>query len=273
MPRLSLTSWSLHRSLGSPPISNEMPTAERPHPDPNAELQLVDLPRQMREHGIKTLEICHFHLPSVGGEYLAEVRVAADAADVELFSILIDTGDISSADEARRRSDMRLIEGWMDVAAELGVKAVRVVAGDAPPDDEAALDRSIAGLRQLAGYGRERGLQVLTENFLPLASTAVNCHRILDALDGAVGLCADIGNFPAASRVEEFRSVVGRATSIHAKASYDTLGNMDASQLHQCLDASKEAGFDGPYTLVYDRPGDSWRGVDALARIVGPYTA
>ena len=273
MPRLSLTSWSLHRSLGSPPITNEMPTADRPEPEPNAELQLVDLPRQMREHGIGTLEICHFHLPSVSKDYLAEIRAAADAADVELFSVLIDTGDISSADGERRRFDMRLIEGWMDVAAQLGIKAVRVVAGDAAPDDQAGLDRSISALRQLAEYGRERNLQVLTENFRPLASTAANCHRILDALDGAVGLCADIGNFPAASRVEEFRSVVGRASSIHAKASYDDAGNMDATQLRQCLDASKEAGFDGPYTLVYDRAGDSWRGVDALARIVGPFTA
>ncbi len=167
---------------------------------------------------------------------------------------------------------MRLIERWMEIAAALGARAVRVVAGEALPDDEAALGRAIAGLEHLAGYGRRLGLQVLTENFRPLASTAANCIRILDALDGAVGLCADVGNFPAANRIAEFKTVAGRASSVHAKASYDAGGRIDARQLRECLAASVDAGFSGPYTLVYDQPGDAWQGIAELREVVEPFT-
>ena len=257
MSRLSLTTWSLHRLLAAE----------------HDALRLVEVPARMREAGIGTLEICHFHFPDTGPETLQAVRAALDAADVELFSILIDMGDISSADPARREADIQAIQGWIDVAGRLGAKVVRVVAGESAPDDEAALGRSIAALRQLAHYAEARGVRVLTENFKALASTAENCRRILDELGGAVGLCADIGNFPAERRIAEFRAVAPRAESVHVKASYDGQGRPDETELRQCLDATRAAGFDGPYTLVYDRQGDPWEGIDRLRRIVAPYTA
>lgn len=264
MRRLALTSWSLHRRLQG--------DTQAAGGSNGAALRLVDVPGRLAEAGIGTLEICHFHLPTTDAAYLAELRDAIRDAGVELFSILIDTGNIAQADEAGRRADLRMIEGWIDVAAELGAHAVRVIGGDAEPTDLDALERSIEGLRQLSGYAQERGIRVLTENFRLLTSTPENCNRILDALGGTVGLCADIGNFPADTRVPDFQEVVRRAESIHVKASYDVAGMIDPTQVRECLDASVAAGFTGPYTLVYDRPGDDWAGITELQRIAAPYT-
>jgi hypothetical protein len=112
---------------------------------------------------------------------------------------------------------------------------------------------------------------VLTENFRSLLSTAANCNRLLDDLDGAVGLCADIGNFPAAVRHAEFSAIVGRASVVHVKATYDAEGSIEDATLRDCLTASVQAGFDGPYTLVYDRNGNPWPGIGELRQIVGQY--
>lgn len=265
MRRLSLTSWSVHPLLQPANPASNGSTAD-------AALRLTDLPAHMRDAGIGTLEICHFHIPSTDPEYLAELRTAIADAGIELFSVLIDTGDISQADAAKHAADMRTIKEWIDVAAHLGAKVVRVIAGDASPDDPEALERSIASLRELAGYAQARRVRVLTENFRSLASTAANCNRILDELGGMVGLCADIGNFPAASRVEQFSAVAPRAESVHAKAAYNPDGTIDPGQMRQCLDASTAAGFDGPYTLVFDRPEERWPGITVLKQVVAPYT-
>ena len=48
-------------------------------------ISLLELPARVAEFGIRTLEICHFHLPSVEKTYLAELRAALASADVELF--------------------------------------------------------------------------------------------------------------------------------------------------------------------------------------------
>lgn len=256
MSRLALTSWSLNRLL----------TATT---DP---IRLADIPAHMSDAGLGTLEICHFHFPDTDAATLNELRAALNASGVELFSILVDTGDISNADDELRMRDIRTIESWIDVAAQLGASAVRVVAGEGAPDDEAALERSIAALRRLSTYARARNVRVLTENFRSLGS-AQNCLRILDALDGAAGLCADIGNCPAECRFDDFQSLIPRASSVHVKASYDADGRPDANELRQCLDATRAANFDGPYTLVYDRPGDPWQGLAQLRSIVEPYTS
>ncbi|HMO57101.1 MAG TPA: TIM barrel protein [Roseiflexaceae bacterium] len=268
MRRLALTSWSMHRYLGAPTIGRGPGVATTP-----AVFSLAELPGRMRHAGIGTLEICHFHLTSTDAAYLAQVRGAIGAAGIELFSLLIDTGDISAADPATQAAEEQLVAGWIDVAAQLGAGHVRVIAGDSAADDAAAVARSATALGRLAGYAQQRGVRVLTENFKSLASTSANCLQLLDTNGGAVGLCADIGNFPAAQRIDEFRRVASHAESVHVKASYTADGQLQAEDVRACLEASVAAGFGGPYTLVYDRPGDSWAGVAELQRFVGPYCA
>ncbi|GAB4109834.1 MAG: TIM barrel protein [Roseiflexaceae bacterium] len=253
MARLSLTSWSLHQDLS------------------NGSLKLTDLPARMRAAGIGTLELCHFHLPDAQPETLANMRYAIEAAGVELLSVLIDAGDISNADPARAAADQRMVESWIDAAAALGARGVRVVAGEGATDDRAALDRAVVGLKNASVYAASRGIRVRTENFRPLLATAENCLYLLDRLEGQVGMCADIGNFPREQRQAAFAAVVGRAEVVHVKAEYDSNGQIIADELRGCLDAARVTGFTGAYTLVYDRGGDSWAGLAQLGEVVAGY--
>lgn len=253
MRRLALTSWSLHHDLTS------------------GALKLTDLPQRMREAGYTTLELCHFHLPDDQPETLATMRAALTAANVELYSVLIDAGDISAADPEKRAADRAFVERWIDAAAALGAQGVRVIAGDSAPNDAQALARAADTLRELAVYAEQRGVHVRTENFRPLLLTAANCLTLLDSSGGLIGLCADIGNFPKQERVAAFSAVAPRADVIHVKSEYDDNGQILPTDVQACLSAAVSAGFNGPYTLVYDRGGDSWAGLAELARVVGPY--
>ncbi len=75
MLRLSISGWSLRRLLG--------------------EIVLIDVPGETSRHGIGTIKLCHFHFRSTDDVYLAELKNAVVKVGVELFSILIDTGDIT----------------------------------------------------------------------------------------------------------------------------------------------------------------------------------
>ncbi len=248
MQRIALTSWSLHPYLS------------------DGSLALVDMPARAKAAGITTLEICHFHVTDTSASALTALRAAAAAADVELFSILIDAYDISQSDDTLREQDIAHVARWIDHAAALGATHVRVIAGEADATDAAALRRSITALVRLQSHGRARGVTVLSENFKSLAATPDNWLAIHTALGH--GGCADIGNFPAATRVADFFHVVGNAASIHVKASYDEAGAILPDQVQQCLAAARAAGFAGPTTLVYDRPDDRWKGIAVLHAIV-----
>ena len=64
MTRISTSSWSLHRVLGSPPLFG--PGDAGPQQTSNGVISLLALPSALAQANINTLEIVHFHFPTMG---------------------------------------------------------------------------------------------------------------------------------------------------------------------------------------------------------------
>lgn len=251
--RLSISSWTLHGVIG-------------------AGTPLLQIPAQVAAHGIHTLEVCHFHLPSVEPEYLAEFRAALWAADVELYSVLIDRGDITARDAAILEEDLQFIRHWIDVASELGAKCVRIDAGLQPPTPE-IVQASAANLAALAAYAASRNVKVITENWHATSREPVPLLEILDRCDGRVGLCADLGNAEGPNKYETLGMLLPRATSIHFKVRYDADGQIEPMDFAHCARLIQSSGFDGPMSLIYNETDREWAAVDQLAEaIIGTFS-
>ena len=121
---------------------------------------------------------------------------------------------------------------------------------------------SVDGLRALGKLGRERKVRIVTENWFDLLSTPKEVHHVLDALDGEIGLLADMGNWRSATKYDDLRSIFARAELCHAKCSFAAELAMDSTDYGNCLKAATEAGYGGPLTLIFDSPGDEWRGIE-----------
>jgi sugar phosphate isomerase/epimerase len=242
-------------------------------------ISLLELPDKIAAQGIKTLEICHFHLPRLDPGYISELRAALDQAGVELFSILIDAGDITRPDPSSREAELSWIRAWLEVAGQCGAGHARVIAGDADitlaggddPHDHPLIRLSAENLRKLARFGRDHDVQVITENFHPLTNRPEHVLAILDLAEGEVGLCADFGNYKGATKYDDLALILPRADSIHAKANYQAPGAMDRPDFERCLELARQADFAGPYSLIFDSPGDEWQGVAELKQVVSAY--
>jgi len=274
MPELAISTWSLHRTLGPvyPALDahSGVRAAETPYGD--GVLKLLDVPAYVAEMGIHALEICHFHFPRTDAGYLAHLRRTLDAAGVRLMTLLVDAGDIAAADAGARERDIHRIEGWIDVAQRVGATRVRVVAGTTPPDTAGrAVHASISGLTALVTYARARGVEIITENWLALAARPEQLLAILDGLHGAVGLCADFGNYPLETREADLRAILPRAVSVHAKAEWPAPDVVDAVGFGRCLDLTREARFLGTYVLIFDDAGDEPESIVRLAKLAQPY--
>jgi sugar phosphate isomerase/epimerase len=272
MAELAISTWSLHRALGPVYPDLALSDGERRAEDRYGagELSLLEAPAAVAARGIMGLEVCHFHFPRTDADYLGELRGRLDAAGVRPLTLLLDAGDLTAPDAATRQRDLARLKGWVDVAARLGARQVRAIAGDARPGGE-AIGWSIAGLGELAGYAKERGVGVITENWRQLALRPADLLAILDGLDGAVGLCADFGNYRGPGKYDDLRAILPRAGSIHAKAEFPRAGELEREDFTRCLDLAREAGFAGPYVLIFDGPGDEWASLDQMAGVVRPY--
>jgi sugar phosphate isomerase/epimerase len=250
MRRLAISSWTLHGQL-------------------QEGLDLLELPAQIAQRGIQALEICHFHLPSTTPAYLSELRAACGAAGVETYSILIDTGDITAPDPRQRAADLQTIRGWIDVAAELGAGRVRVVAGMQPPTPE-VIRLSGQNLRELAAYADRRGVKTITENWHATGLDPRALLSILDQCEGAVGLCADIGNAEGPEKYATLEQLLPRASSIHFKARYTPDARIEETDFSRCLELIEAANFQGIVTLIYGDTDREWAAVDQLAAALRP---
>ena len=266
--RLAVSTWSLHRTLGrltpyGPEANGQVP-ARTPAP---AALSLLELPARLAAFGIHKVEICHFHLPSREPAYLQQLRTALEKAEVTLWQLLIDAGDITHPEHAAR--DLAWTESWIDVAASLGATRARVSAGKAEPST-ATLATSHAALAHLAEYAAQRNVRLMTENWHNLLARPDHVFTVLDGLDH-IGLLADFGNWGGPTKYADLAQILPRAESTHAKAHFGPEG-MDQADYIRCLELCRAINFAGPHSLIYDGPdADEWQGLTQERAVVAPY--
>jgi sugar phosphate isomerase/epimerase len=260
--RIAVSTWSLHRLLGTT-YPHDLSTDAVSDGDDTygeGEESLLGLPSVLANHGYHRLEIVSFHLRSRDPVYLGELRDQLRVSGVTLQTLLIDAGDMT--DPVNGARDTRWIAGWLDVANALGAENARVIAGKQPPTPE-TIAASVAGFRQLLAVNAGSPLRIVTENWFDLLSTPAAVHELLDRLEGEVGLLADLGNWKAPGKYEGLASIFPRAELCHAKADFRS-GELDEADYGQCIGIAEEAGYIGPYTLIFDADTPhEWTGLAA----------
>jgi hypothetical protein len=183
--------------------------------------------------------------------------------------LLIDDADIS--DSASHKRDVAWINRWIDVAAEIGALSARVVAGKQKPTPE-TLALSVAGLKEAVRHGDSVKVRIVTENWHDLLASQREVNHVLDAVPG-LGLLADFGNWKGDWKYDGLAAIMPRADDTHAKCGFSgpvsVSGSLDAADYGRCVAIADDAGYDGPYTLIYDGPdADEWAGIAAEAAFI-----
>lgn len=273
MARAGLSSFSLHLpdALGDPWFELDdgyktVSGAFRQKPT----LDLLDFPAEVAAGGINCVDLCIQHIPNIEAGYLAELRAAFETAEVELYQLLIDIGEVGSPDPAERSASIALTKRWIEIAAELGSSGVRYVPGDSPPSPE-TIRASGAAFQELYDYSVACGLAPATENYKFFNSQADDLLQVLDCSERDYGLVADFGNAKGPKKYETLSRLMPRATAIHQWVAIDDEGLINDEDSKRCLNLARENGFDGPVMLLggqpYQRYRDSrtmWEAVDEL---------
>lgn len=269
----AVSTWSLHRTLGAfhsgsaPDGGTSVTDTDRPG------LALLELPAALHEHGYDTVQICHFHLPRTDPGYLDELRGALAAGEITLDALLVDDGDLTDPDVADNHE--RWIGGWLDIAATLGARRARVIAGKQTPTPD-RLAASATRLRRLAEQHPD--VRLVTENWMALLPDADSVETLLQQAGEKVGLLIDLGNWTGTDKYEELARIAPLAETCHAKCHSEPVAetdsttgltvSLDTDDYRRSLRVLTDAGFDGPLALVYDGADDQeWSALDALNTI------
>ncbi|MAU08478.1 MAG: hypothetical protein CL607_01555 [Anaerolineaceae bacterium] len=268
MIELAISSWSLHGQFGQVWYEPDPDKVMINHGGQNpANLDLLDLPAQMAENGIFVLELCNFHLPSVENSYLLRLKQAMQDAGVSLANLLIDTGNLSAADDADWLDSIKMASFWQDIAQTLGAKGVRLDCGtDAPTP--AAIERSARALQELFDYGHKIGLSTTVENWRQLSLEPVNLLEIMRQVDRPLKLCVDFGNAEkTADKMATLETLLPHANSIHLKVNFDGLA-VDVDELNTYMAMIQQVNFAGHISLIVGETSDEWERIQAMKAAV-----
>lgn len=263
---LSLAGWSLNRLFRS---------AESP-------LKLIDFPAFTRDtFGLDAVELNNIYFESREAAYLNQLSLAAAKAGVRMLNIAVDErGDISADEKAQREEGILCCTRWIDVARNLGIRAVRFNSGGKNAvDRERATKYCIDSLKRLGEFAKAKNVKILIENHWGISSDPAAVVKIVEAVrrthgDDAIGTLVDYGNWPDdVDRYEAIRMTMPFAGAVHAK-----VNDIDAQLNHprfdhaRCIALTRDAGYDGYLGIEYEGADDCVagvkRGVELLRKLI-----
>jgi sugar phosphate isomerase/epimerase len=269
---IGLSTWSLHRHMGSMrrQISTDSGEKHEWTMDYPEDVSLIDFAGFVRkEYGLTRLELIQMLFPSTEPTYLERLHGAVEAAGAVVENVPIDVGDICEPDPEKRAAHIREIEMWMDVAAAIGSRAVRVNTGPARESSD-ALALAVKSCRHLVRRAEKLGLNLLIENHGGISSDPEMLTQLIKAVSSErMGACPDFGGFAEVVRYDALEKIMPLAKLVHAKSyAFDEKGEETTIDYARCMQLVKSSGFSGVLSIEYEGEGDQFEGIRKTKELI-----
>lgn len=262
LDRIAISTWSLHNYFRA--------TRESDFNLPGEMLALLDFPDMIVDrYHVRHFEFCASQFPSMEPAFLHEMKYMLIHSGSSVVNLAIDIdacgpeGTFSDPDREARLAAFELVNPWIDIAHNLGVKSVSIGPGKVDPEN---LGRTAESYKVVAGYAQTKGVRVMVENQNGFADAQPEDLAKLIRLvgPGRIGALPNFANFPNdEARAKGLKLFLSLApTECHAGGvGSSAQGDEAAYDLPQAVEIARQAGFKGFYTIAFDGPGDPYKGV------------
>jgi len=248
-------------------------TRDAATPANGASLALLDFPEMIAgRYMVHSLELVARHFASIEPAYLLELKSSLLRARSRLINLAVDArelesgGGLSDPQAGARESAIAATKRWIDIARQLGARSVSCHPGAADPDN---LQLTVDSFRQLAAYGRAKGIAVLITNRAVADASYFDAPVSICRVVGgtSIGALPGFGDFPDdATRMRDLPALFGYAHTIcHATGlKLDASGNEMAFSFPRCVQIAQKAGFRGIYSASYEGDSDPYPAVQGV---------
>lgn len=262
LSRLAVSTWSLH---------NYFPSTREPEFNlPGNMVALLDFPEMIADkYKVHHLEFCAPHFASTEPSYLEELRSRLKRARARVVNMPVDIeelwteGGLSDPNPEIRDRAVAAGKKWIDIGKAIGTRAVRCDPGKMNPQ---SLAPTVQSYKELAAYGKSRGVYVVIENHGGVGSEhPEELVKLFQEVNNSFfGALPDFANFPDAATAERGLTLLFPHARVvcHAKGlEFDADGHETKYDFPRCMEIAKKAGFKGIYSIEYEGPGDPYEGV------------
>jgi len=268
---ISLAQWSLHNSIFGDALKGnwqEFGRLLKEAPDSlyQGTIKPIDFPSIAKGYGINTIELVNtfYYGKAKDMAYWEDFKKRCDDAGVKVGLIMCDAlGDLGDADSVARAKTVEDHHAWVDIAAYLGAKTIRVNAAGKGTAEEVAKNAA-DGLSKLGDYAATKGINVVVENHGGYSSDASWLVGVMKAVNKEnVGTLPDFGNFCIERGpdgcIKEYdlykgiEELMPYAKGVSAKThDFDAEGNETTKDYARIMKIVKDSGFKGNIGIEYE---------------------
>ena len=242
--KISLAEWSLHRALQSKEIDH---------------LDFYSVAK--KEFDISAVEYVNtfFFNKARDATYLKEMKTRADDLSVKSLLIMCDNeGNLGDPDDSKRKTAVENHYKWAEAAKFLGCHSIRVNARSEGSYDE-QIELAADGLRRLAEFGDNIGINTIVENHGGLSSNGKWLSAVMEKVDHPrIGTLPDFGNFRLDGeewydRYQGVRELMPYAKAVSAKShEFDSDGNEINTDYYKMMKIVLDASYNSHVGIEYE---------------------
>lgn len=258
--RIGVCSWSHHGYFEK--------TRPKNFKWPGKTLDLREYPEIIADkYHVHNFELCNSHFESTSPAYIHDLKLAVEKARGRVTNVPVDYDSdwqgvgLCDTRDAQWRKEIEERKKWIDIAAELGAQSIRPNPGGTVQMND--FSRPIAAYKELAEYGKSKGIKILIENHGNVAAKAENIAAIIKAAGPPwAGTLPDFGNFPEAERYHGLALMFPLAQTVcHARGlEFGAKGRETQFDFPRCVQIARAADFKGVYSAEFAGPGDPYEG-------------
>ncbi len=246
--KLSLSQWSLHRTLFKKEIDN------------------LDFARKAKSYGVEGLEYVNIFFQDKARNiaYLNEMNKRAEDQDLKNLLLMIDNeGDLGILYTHKRKKNLEKHFKWIEAAKYLGCHSVRVnIFGEGTRKEQA--NAAIDSLSCLSVFAAQENINILVENDIGFSSDPQWLVEVIKEVDMSnCGLLPSFRNFYTSNKKEqyfqtcdnyksiEFMMPFAKALSVKARTFNDN-GYETKTDYLKLMQIIKSSGYQGYISICYE---------------------
>lgn len=261
--KIALSQWTFHRTiLGVKHVDWDW-FIKTLHSDPNATLKGVMDPRDIvvvaRQLGVNMVDLANvlFFAKAHDKAWLRTFKSMGKQEDVGFTCLMCDQlGNLGLSDKSKRLQAVENHKPWIEAAAELDCKQLRVNAyGDGTILNQ--LECNAESMNLLADFAQQHNVELLVENHGFYSSNGAWLAMLVEKTDHHnFGVYTDLDNFFMGGwnhnpkrwydRTQGLIELAPYTRGVSAKThKFDEQGQETTINYKQCMDILTNAGFDG----------------------------
>jgi len=165
-----------------------------------------------------------------------------------------------------RDKTLQLTRDWIDRAAAMHAPVIRIFAGNVPRGDteEAAVERTIEGIKRSCEYAGTKGVVLALENHGGITAEADQLLKLVKAVDSPwFGVNLDTGNFRTADPYGDLEKLAPYAVNVQVKTEIQRKGEpkKEPADLAKLVEMLKRVRYSGYVVLEYEAAEDPFKAI------------